>query len=316
MSRKPLVWMLGMSLVVSTGCRTQGSQSSAGAPQAPPSSSSSSNSASSGSGIFQTILGVAGALMTSGGAGNSASGIGGAGTSSGGAGTMDAIGRILGGLAGNGGYTGTPSRQPNFLGQTTGSATRVPTGWQQALGSNPRSPSSGGGALADPSTTSVVPTGGVYRVVATAFWNQDVAGRTVEDGDNRLDSGERGMALPSRRGLGRWVAIRYRGRVAYAPVIDVGPVYTDDAYWEGDGVPRAVKNAGQQRSGPTNEVNGQMQRTTYTVNGQGADRPPATRRDLGMNTRMVKDTIEWWFVDEATGLANFRRQQSGQALVA
>jgi hypothetical protein len=156
----------------------------------------------------------------------------------------------------------------------------------------------------------------VYRVVATSFWNQDVAGRTVEDGDNRLEDGERGMALPSRRGLGRWVAIRYKGRIAYAPVIDVGPVYTDDPYWEGDGVPRSVKNRGQRRSGPTNEVNGRMQRTTYTVNGQAADLTPTTWRDLGVNTRQVKDVIEWWFVDEQTGIAGFQRQRAGQALIA
>lgn len=281
MTRKPWMVTLGVALLATTGCQRQGSQATPGAPSAPLSSSGFSGS---GGGILQVIAGVVSRLTGSSGTAATASGIGSAGTS--------------------------------FLGLTQGPATAVPSGWQQAVGKAPDSSSSGGGALADPATTSVAPIGGVFRVVATSFWNQDVAGRTVEDGDARLDEGERGMALPSRRGLGRWVAIRYRGRIAYAPVIDVGPVYTDDPYWETGGVPRAASNAGQRRTGPTNEVGGVMQRTGFTVDGQAADLTPATWRDLGATTRQMKDTIEWWFVEEATGVAGFERQRAGQALVA
>lgn len=314
MTRTPLVITMGVALVLSTGCNSQQAGQAGATPGAPATSTSSSGSGLGA--VFGTFAQVALGLMSSGGNTGSAIGpsgaVGTSGSSSGGIGMVDAITRILGALAGQG--TAAPSSQPSFLGMTGGTGT--PSGWQQAVGPVPSQSSSGGGALADPATTNVVPTGGVYRVVATSFWNQDVAGTTIEDGDNRLDEGERGMSLPSRRGLGRWVAIRYNGRVAYAPVIDVGPIYTDDAYWEGDGIPRAVRNAGQQRTGPTNEVGGVMQRTTFTVNGQAADLTPATWRDLGVNTRQVKDTIEWWFVDEGTGLAGFRQQQAGQALVA
>lgn len=312
MTRTPLVVTLGVALLAATGCQRQQSQ-----PGVPSSPSSSGSSASSGRGIFQTILGVASGLMTSGGVKSPGSSLGSAGSSSGGMGMVDSVMRVFSGLAGSGGgYAGGPTSSPTFLGRTNGNSTAVPGGWQQSLGRTTGGYSRGGGALADPATTRVIPTGGVYRVIATSFWNQPVAGKTVEDGDGRLDDGERGMALPSRRGLGRWVAIRYNGRVAYAPVIDVGPIYTDDAYWEGDGVPRSVKNRGQRRTGPTNEVNGVMQRTGYTVNGQAADLTPATWRDLGVNTRQVKETIEWWFVDEATGIAGFQRQRAGGGMMA
>lgn len=47
-------------------------------------------------------------------------------------------------------------------------------------------------------------------------------------------------ALPSRQALNRTVELDYNGKTIVAPVWEVGPWSTDDPYWEGNGVPKAL----------------------------------------------------------------------------
>jgi hypothetical protein len=73
---------------------------------------------------------------------------------------------------------------------------------------------------------------------------------------------------------GRWLAIHYRGRVAFAQWEDVGPFRTD--HWEyvfGDERPSANRNKGA-----------------------GLDISPAVRDYLGMKTN---DYVDWRFVEFA-----------------
>lgn len=299
MKRRLTLVCLALVLIVSTGC-TQGGANAGGG-------------SLGGVGwldLLQRGLQLASSLV-------SRASAGGAGTGTGaGFGSGSGTGSMLGGGSAGGlfGTGGTNTAGAGFSSQTRGGS--IPSGWQGALGGAPRQAGGGGTALADPATSPAEATGSVFRVVATAFWNQPVAGKTVEDGDARLDDGERGVALPSRRGLGKWVAVRWNGRVAYAPVIDVGPVYTDDDYWNKDGIPRAQKNAGQRRTGPMNEVNGTMQRAGYTVSGQAIDLTPTTWKDLGATTRHMKETVEWWFVDEGTARTAWRQRGVGGRMYA
>lgn len=72
---------------------------------------------------------------------------------------------------------------------------------------------------------------------------------------------------------GRWVAIHYRGRIAFAQWEDVGPFRTD--HWEyvfGDDRPSTNRNAGA-----------------------GLDISPAVRDFLGMKTN---DYVDWRFVED------------------
>ena len=47
------------------------------------------------------------------------------------------------------------------------------------------------------------------------------------------------VALPSRKALGRYITVTYKGKTVRVPVKDVGPWNTKDDYWNGTGVPHA-----------------------------------------------------------------------------
>lgn len=49
------------------------------------------------------------------------------------------------------------------------------------------------------------------------------------------------VALPSRKALGRWVAVRYKNKVMVCKVRDVGPHSIYDPYWESGDKPAAEK---------------------------------------------------------------------------
>ncbi len=200
---------------------------------------------------------------------------------------LTALAASSGGMRPGGGMPGSPSPtmpgSPGFPGFPNPSS---------AIGSLPGSPAPQGMQPMDSGT--IRGSNGSYRVPASTFDNQKVAGTTPEDGDQRLDPGERGVALPSRRALGKVVGLRLNGRTAYATVIDVGPWYTDDPYWETGTAPKAMQNKGQTKTGTLDGDSGAQK---LTINGAAIDLTPTTRNDLGTSSGMVE--VEWWFASQA-----------------
>lgn len=92
-------------------------------------------------------------------------------------------------------------------------------------GTNPLDPSGGG-------------TGATFSVKASMegdVGKQTASGCTVKPNDFFV-------ALPDRSALGRCVEVCRGNRCVITEALDVGPWYTDDPYWEGDGVPQAYKD--------------------------------------------------------------------------
>lgn len=176
----------------------------------------------------------------------------------------------------------------------------------------PTQPGGGGLPLSEPGTDATVPSSRAYRVLASSFGPQAIAGRTVEDGNSTLSREERGVALPSRRALGQWVAVRHNGNLVYAPVIDVGPWFTDDAYWESGAQPRAEREKGATKSGT---LDFGQRSSNLKVNGAAIDLTWQTWKDLGVQSTSVMDEVEWWFVDPTEG-ARWLAARTGGATVA
>lgn len=90
--------------------------------------------------------------------------------------------------------------------------------------------------------------------------------------------GDRFVALPDRRALGRDVEIRYRDRVVVVPVRDVGPWNIDDPYWVHDARPASERGRGAYRT---------------PVNRAGIDLSDAVFAELGLSDN---DYVDWRFV--------------------
>lgn len=144
--------------------------------------------------------------------------------------------------------------------------------------------------------------GRTFNVICTSFGPQKLAGKTVEDGNMYLSAHERGAALPSRKGLGKWMAVSWKGREVIVPVIDVGPWNIKDDYWNKSGQPLAEREVGQTTRGTLEHG----QTATLQVNGAGLDLTWQTWKDLGSPTKHVLERVTWRFVDEATGVAWFQ----------
>lgn len=212
------------------------------------------------------------------------------------------LGAIAQGLAASSagtGYGQTPSGVPG--GTPAGSSSGL-------LGTGPGSGAPGATTGIGP-TASKGPSGGLqggdsgtmrtsdggFRVIASSFGTQTIAGTTPEDGNQHLNAEERGVALPDRSALGRWIRVEYQGRTAYAKAIDVGPWYTDDPYWQSGTVPKAVQNQGNTRSGTLE--NGQRS-STLRINGAAIDLTWKTWSDLGVSTRSVLSEVNWRFATD------------------
>lgn len=121
----------------------------------------------------------------------------------------------------------------------------------------------------------------VYATREGLVGQTTASGRTIQETDVFV-------ALPSRKALNRTVIVEYNGKRIIALVWDVGPWSTDDPYWEGNGVPKAIfgqrtKNL-QDRYGPPR-------------NPAGIDLSNQAFRDLGMKDN---DFIFWRFADNPT----------------
>lgn len=110
-----------------------------------------------------------------------------------------------------------------------------------------------------------------------------------------------GVALPCRKALYRWIALRLGGRWTCAQVLDVGPWCVDDeAYVFGDAPPRAQVYKGAKcpyRIGDLETSATLPDGTKVEIsNGAGIDLFPATAKALGIELNMnVK--LDWKFVE-------------------
>lgn len=108
-----------------------------------------------------------------------------------------------------------------------------------------------------------------------------------------------GVALPSRLALKRFLLVRYGPMVVQAQVMDVGPWCVDDAYWTGDGIPRAWKLKGQvcprkldDDSVATIPDGKGGWKSANVSNGAGIDIFPGTAKALGI-PRNLNVWVSW-----------------------
>lgn len=113
-----------------------------------------------------------------------------------------------------------------------------------------------------------------------------------------------GIALPCRKALKSWVALRYEGKHTFGQVVDVGPWCIDDeAYVYNGAIPRAEAHKG--RYCPLKEGsialasvpdgNGGF-KDVAVCNGAAIDLFPRVAKELGVRLGDNVE-IEWAFVD-------------------
>lgn len=141
-------------------------------------------------------------------------------------------------------------------------------------------------------------------ITATSFaGNDDSVSSRTSAYDEKIINGdtELAAALPSRF-TGKPPAIRvfYNGRSADAPIRDVGPWCTSDAYWDHGARPQAETCYQNKSPLPTGPNKGKV-----PSNPAGLDISPAVWAALGYsgNPRAAKEVVSWDFVDQLAGAA-------------
>jgi len=125
---------------------------------------------------------------------------------------------------------------------------------------------------------------GAKNVVATVFGGSSDVNKSAYDG-HVITDGELGVSLPARLSSSRRVRVinRANGKEAVGPVVDVGPWYTDDPYWETGSRPLAEERV--VTHGPN-----KGRRTNLA----GIDLTPALAKRIGVNGM---GHVDWEFAD-------------------
>lgn len=106
--------------------------------------------------------------------------------------------------------------------------------------------------------------------------HQTSAGLTIHES-------ARFVALPDHSALWHVITLIIAGHVLQVPVLDVGPWFTDDPYWQHDDpTPRAAKMKGQPHG-------------NYTINGAGIDLSDGLLKSLGIKpTDWGVNSVLWY----------------------
>ncbi len=120
----------------------------------------------------------------------------------------------------------------------------------------------------------------LHHVIAT---REGLVGKTTA-ARHRIGTDDVFVALPSRTALFRCVNVVIGSALITAPVLDVGPWFTNDAYWDQvDATPRAAGKIGQ----PVGK---------YTCNGAGIDLSDGLLLRLGYKPEQWDNRrVLWWW---------------------
>lgn len=120
----------------------------------------------------------------------------------------------------------------------------------------------------------------LHHVIAT---REGLVGKTTA-ARHRIGKADVFVALPSRSALFRCVNVIIGNQLITAPVLDVGPWFTDDAYWDQeDAQPRAAGMIGQTVG-------------KYTCNGAGIDLSDGLLAKCGIRPAEWDNArVLWWW---------------------
>jgi hypothetical protein len=121
----------------------------------------------------------------------------------------------------------------------------------------------------------------LHQVIAT---REGLVGKTTA-ARHRIAAADVFVALPSRAALFRCVSLIVGQELITAPVLDVGPWFTDDPYWT--------------RAKPVPKAEGMIGQTVgqYRCNGAGIDLSDGLLQMLGVKpAEWPNSRVLWWFV--------------------
>ena len=107
-------------------------------------------------------------------------------------------------------------------------------------------------------------------------------------------------ALPYAGLCNKKILVEYNNKQIILPIIDIGPWFIDDDYWNKNKVPYAQKNIGRYRVSYKHKYGVKkypIMRNDPKINGAGIDLSEKAFEKLGINPKIGLVNIRWKFID-------------------